>query len=76
VIEPTALRKPGIDLLREVVDHRLLGLSANEIVAELGVCRNDVLLVVQQLCRLEGRQISSRGPGRPKNRYSDREAGS
>ena len=76
MIEPTTLRKPGIDILREVVDRRLLGHSANEIFSDLGVCRNDVLLVVQELRRLEGRPIYSRGPGRPKNRYSVDQAGS
>lgn len=70
MIKPTTLRKPGIDLLREVVDRRLLGLSANEIVADLGVCRNDCLLVVRELRKLEGASVSSRGPGRPGKRYS------
>lgn len=76
MIAPSKLRAPGIDLLREVVDRRLRGLSANEIVADLGVCRNDALLVVQELRRLEGVSVGSRGPGRPKNRYSRSEAGS
>ena len=75
-MRPSKLRAPGIDLLREVVERRERGLSANEIVDDLGVRRNDVLLVVQQLRRLERGSIRARGPGRPKTGTPEREDGS